>query len=413
MVKSVRGMYDVLPYNIAKDFWQSSCNWMHVHKVIWKIADRYGLSYIKTPIIEFKELYVKSAGSTADVVNKEMYEFTDRSERSLVLRPEGTAGVSRALSEGGMQPGQIIQGFYVAPMFRYDRPQSGRYREHWQFGVEIVGDDSVLADVKTIEVCRDFFEEMGVSFSVNINYMCFDRIDEYKESLIDFLSENESNLSDYSRERYRKNPLRVLDSKSKEDIKICENAPQCLNFLSSEEIEKFEMIKRLLGKCNIDYRINHSIIRGLDYYSGFIFEVLDSSNRAIAGGGRYNNLVQINKKHIPSVGFGTGIERTLINSKIDIVRPTKIAIFYKDLKEKALDVIHKLSNRIIRSSMQVVTIRVSNNFSKALENAKKTNINFYAFVGEREMDSGEVNFIDVSSKSVHKVFLNENSCINI
>ncbi len=281
-----------------------------------KLAKAYNIKEIITPAFEHTELFQRGVGETTDVVQKEMYTFLDKGNRSISLKPEGTAGAIRAYLENNLYAeSQPTKLFYVTQAFRYEKPQSGRLRQHHQFGVEFVGSKSPLAEVELITLITTFIRELGLKDAkLHINSIgCKECRKTYNDALLAYLKQHEEKLCPTCRERMLKNPLRVIDCKVPECKEIVENAPRTIEYLDEECKSHFEELQELLKALNIPYEIDTGIVRGLDYYTKTVFEFVNSEGFTLCGGGRYDGLIhEIDEKQdIPSVGFGMGIERIL------------------------------------------------------------------------------------------------------
>lgn len=293
---------------------------MHKRTIIEKTARDlckvYNIKEIITPIFEHTVLFQRGVGETTDVVQKEMYTFMDKGDRSITLKPEGTAGAIRAYLENNLYaesgPSKL---FYVTPAFRYEQPQSGRLRQHHQFGVEFVGSKSPLVEVELISLITTFIETVGLEDAkLHINSIgCGHCREIYNKALLEYLGKNEDQLCSTCKERMVKNPLRVLDCKNPTCKEIVKDAPRTIEFLDEECSNHFEELKSLLTELNIPYEVDTGIVRGLDYYTKTVFEFVNKEGFTLCGGGRYDNLIHEidEKQNIPSVGFGMGIERIL------------------------------------------------------------------------------------------------------
>ncbi len=318
------GVFDILPKPHG-DEWRSSAVWHYVETTARRLAELYAFQEISTPIIERTELFARTVGDESDIVSKEMYTFEDRGGRRLSLRPEGTAGVVRALvSEGAFQQNTNLRLFYIGPMFRYERPQAGRFRQHHQFGVEVFGASGPQQDAELIEMLVHFYRMLGIpDLKVYINSLgTGDARHRFVDALKEYLYPKKDLLSPESRIRFDKNPLRILDSKSAEDIAIIENAPSILEFLDTADRDHFEKVQSILKHLNVAYEVNHLLVRGLDYYQRTVFEVTSGklgAQNTVGAGGRYDGLVkQLGGPDIGSIGFATGLERviqTLLKTK--------------------------------------------------------------------------------------------------
>ncbi|MGX7051399.1 histidine--tRNA ligase [Leuconostoc palmae] len=320
-----KGTADLLPEQTAQ--------WQHIENIARLLFRDYNFKEIRTPMFENFEVFSRSAGDTSDVVTKEMYDFHDKGDRHIALRPEGTAGVVRAFVENklyGPEFDKPYKAFYIGPMFRYERPQAGRFRQFHQIGVEAFGSESPALDVEVIAMAIDFFKTLGLeNLRVAINTLG-DQLsrDQYRQALIDYLRPHATELSQDSQERLDKNPLRVLDSKDPKDQKFVANAPSILDYLSDEATQHWQTVKEMLTALNIDFVIDATMVRGLDYYNDTIFEIMtvdDSLKGAatIAGGGRYSGLVkEFGGPETPGVGFGIGMERLISLLIAQNVAPT-------------------------------------------------------------------------------------------
>ena len=311
-VQAPKGVQDILP----GEAWQ----WRAVERAARVTAARYQFGEIRTPVFEHSDVYHRGVGEATDVVTKETYTFDDRGGRSLTLRPEGTAGVVRALLTGGVlnDPAARAKVFYLCPMFRYERPQKGRLRQHHQFGVEAFGVADAAQDVECILLQRDFFAAVGLrDVEVQINSLgdAESKV-AYRRMLLDFFKPKRDQLSEDSQRRLGTNPLRILDSKVPQDVAACEGAPSPADALSDASRAHFEKAIKLLDAAGVAYRVNPNLVRGLDYYTETLWEFTAGglgSQNAVGGGGRYDNLVKtLGGRPTPGVGFGTGIERLLL-----------------------------------------------------------------------------------------------------
>ena len=338
------GVFDILPSD-PREPWRSSFLWQYVERVIREIAQRYGYLELRTPILEKTELFQRSVGESSDIVSKEMYTFEDRGGRSLSLRPEGTASAMRAFVSGQLQNAAPVHKlFYIGPMFRYDRPQAGRYRQHHQFGAEAIGVHAPEQDVEMIDMAYTIYERLGIrDLRVDINSIGDEESRQlYRKALLEFLTPHKEQLSKDSQARLELNPLRILDSKSPQDRAICERAPSILDHLSTASQEYFQQVKQLLDDLGIPYQISSALVRGLDYYNEIVFEVVSESlgaQSSIGGGGRYDGLLgQIGGPDLPGVGFATGLERviqTMLKQEVSLPEPPHPQLFIIALGETA------------------------------------------------------------------------------
>ncbi len=311
-----KGTADILPEEAKK--------WTTIESRARQVFKRYRYQEMRTPIFESFDVFSRTSGETSDIVTKEMYDFNDKGGRHITLRPEGTAGIVRAYVENKLYGPEIqkpFKTFYMGPMFRYERPQSGRSRQFHQIGVEAFGSDSPALDVEVISLALALLQSVGLtSLKLSLNTLGdTETRKNYRQALIDFLEPHEQELSHDSQERLHKNPLRVLDSKDAGDQRIVGQAPSILDYLTPESQEHFALVKGYLDALHINYEIDSNMVRGLDYYNHTIFEVMSDSKAfsgkwtTVCAGGRYNGLVeQLGGPETPGVGFGLGMERLLL-----------------------------------------------------------------------------------------------------
>jgi len=311
MINILKGTKDLLP--------QESYKWEKIEREIRYVTRLFNLKKIATPTFEHTELFLRGVGDTTDIVNKEMYTFDDKGGRSITLKPEGTAGVVRSYIENSLsQLPQPLKMYYETPVFRYERPQAGRLREHHQFGVEIYGADTPAQDVEVMLIAKTLFERLGITgLELRINSIgCPTCRKEYNAALKNYFSSRAEELCPTCRERLDKNPLRILDCKEEKCGVIAAGAPSVLDYLCEDCKSHHEGVKSLLDKLKIEYQVDDKIVRGLDYYTKTVFEFVAGgigAKSTVCGGGRYNNLVeQMGGKPCPAVGFGMGIERLIL-----------------------------------------------------------------------------------------------------
>jgi len=322
MIKAIKGFNDILPDQSAK--------WLHLEAILADVLGRYGYEHIRLPIVEQTDLFARAIGGATDIVEKEMYSFTDKSEppTPLALRPEGTAGAVRAVIEHNLLRGDTPKLWYIGPMFRYERPQKGRYRQFHQLGVESFGSALPDADAELIAMTHLMWQELGLNNEMRLQLNSLGELDEryaYREALVTYLTDKKDQLDEDSKRRLTTNPLRILDSKEASTQAVLADAPKLANFLGEESVAHFEQVKAYLTALNIDFEINPHLVRGLDYYNKTVFEwVTDKlgSQATVCAGGRYDGLVGQLKsigtdgskpvKSEPGVGFAMGLERLLL-----------------------------------------------------------------------------------------------------
>ena len=322
MIKAIKGFNDILPDQSAK--------WLHLESILADVLGRYGYEHIRLPIVEQTDLFARAIGGATDIVEKEMYSFTDKSEppTPLALRPEGTAGAVRAVIEHNLLRGDTPKLWYIGPMFRYERPQKGRYRQFHQLGVESFGSALADADAELIAMTHLMWQELGLKDEMHLQLNSLGELDErhaYREALVTYLTDKQEQLDDDSKRRLTTNPLRILDSKEASTQAVLADAPKLADFLGAESVAHFEQVQAYLTDLGISFEINPHLVRGLDYYNKTVFEwVTDKlgSQATVCAGGRYDGLIgqlksigsDSNKpvKSEPAVGFAMGLERLLL-----------------------------------------------------------------------------------------------------
>ncbi|NGX39661.1 MAG: Histidine--tRNA ligase [Chlamydiae bacterium] len=391
-----KGTFDILPKDPTPDgAWRNSHLWQYVEEVIRDVTKVYGFQEIRTPIFERTELFVRGVGESSDIVTKEMYTFEDRAGRLMTLRPEGTASVMRAFIEKHLdQQKGVHKLYYIGPMFRYERPQAGRFRQHHQFGVEAIGDGSAEQDVEVIDLLCEFYRKLGLEkLTVMLNSVGdVSSRERYRKALRTFLQPKFEDLSAESKVRFEKNVLRILDSKNGEDQKLLEGAPSILDFLSEEAKEHFDRVQSLLKNLKIDYVINPKLVRGLDYYSKTVFEVTAGelgAHNSIGAGGRFDGLSSLlGGPDLPSIGFATGLERviqTMIGQNVPMPSPLGPLLYFIPLgdaaKEFCLEQVYALRHEGIPTEIDLREKKVG----ASIERASSIGARFVVVFGEEEM----------------------------
>jgi histidyl-tRNA synthetase len=368
-----------------------------------------GFQHVYTPTLESSNLFVKTVGKGTDIVEKEMYTFKDKSNNSVTMRPEGTASVARAYLENGMTSWpQPVKLFYEMPMFRYDRPQAGRYREHWQFGVETFGEKSPLLDVSVIALAIRILKTAGLqNVSLQINSIgCATCRPKYRKVLVAYLKENEKKLCADCKRRLKTNPLRVLDCKEAGCIKIAADAPQTINHLCSGCHEHFRTILEYLDELDIMYEINPRLVRGLDYYNRTVFELWNTTeggSAALGGGGRYDGLTEVlGGKAVPGMGFGLGADRIvaeLQKEKVDIAQDHKLDVFLIQLGEEAKKKCFRLLFDLQNAGVGADGSIDKGSISDQLKMANRYGVPYTLIIGQKEAYSDTVIIKDMASGS--------------
>ena len=366
-LKNLRGTVDLLPDQLIK--------WQNVEKIVLEQLKRSSIKEIRTPILEMTELFIRGIGEGTDVVNKEMYTFLDRGERSCTLRPEGTASVARALIQNGISSNPLQKLWYMGPMFRYERPQAGRQRQFHQLGVEFIGYESVRSDVEIIAFAWDVLKKLGIKeLNLEINTLG-DLIDRsnFQKNFLKWLKINKNALDLDSQNRIDKNPLRIFDSKNIQTKKILENAPRLVDFLSEKSRKRYSDLKKQLEILKIPYLENFNLVRGLDYYTHTAFEITSGSlgsQATVCGGGRYDDLIkQMGGPNTPAIGFAIGLERLILlaGKELEAPRNTDIYIINQGLISEilAMDLSRKLRNYDLLVELDLSGASFSKQFKKA------------------------------------------------
>lgn len=401
-LQNVRGTYDL--YGAAK---------RKVKKVIStasEVVEKYGFEEIETPIFEFTEVFSRNLGDTSDIVTKEMYCFQDRGGESLTLRPEGTAGVVRSFISEGMQQNLPVKLYYQGPMFRYERPQKGRQRQFTQFGVEMLGVATPQADIEVIAMAYEFLERLGLAGAVTVEINSLGDAasrDAYREKLVNYLQQHYDELSEDSKNRLTKNPLRILDSKEECDKAVIADAPLYADSLNDESAAFFKAVLHGLDLLNIKYRVNNRLVRGLDYYSHTVFELTTDKLGAqgtVLAGGRYDGLVaQMGGGEVAGIGWACGVERLsmLLESDIEPVRPIAVIPVGEDMAETALKIAYDLRKAGFR-----VEHGYSGNIKKRMIKANKANAFKAVIIGSDEFADGNVTIKDLDSGEQKVVAIN-------
>lgn len=394
MINSLRGMNDILSedYERFTYFLDTACD----------IAKNYGFHFVETPLLEETKLFKRSVGESSDIVGKEMYQFIDKGNNDVCLRPEGTAGVVRAFIQKKLdKKGGIHRYFYHGAMFRYERPQKGRLRQFHQFGVESFGVASVYEDASVIMMLSDILKALGIGYRLQLNSLgCQNCMPKYREKLVAFIEEHEDGICEDCKRRKVTNPIRVLDCKNENCQAIYKDAPRLLDNLCSECKSDFEALKEILKDNELEFEIDTKLVRGLDYYSKTAFEFVSDnigSQSAIAGGGRYDRLVEfLDGKPTPGVGFAMGIERLL--ELIEMPESKRDGYYIGAMDEEAINLVMKLTQQ--KRKTQKATLEYKpRNLKAHLKNADKINAKYCAVIGENELKDKTIWVKDLENKS--------------
>lgn len=405
LIKAVRGTKDIIGEEAKK--------YVYISNVAQKMFENYGYNFVKTPIFEETELFKRGIGEATDVVEKEMYTFKDRGDRSITLRPENTASLVRCYLENAIYAKEDVSRFYYnGSMFRYERPQAGRQREFNQIGLEVFGEKSPKVDAEVIAIGYKFLEKLGITdLEVKINSVgSKESRTIYREKLIEHFSKHLDDMCDDCKDRINRNPLRLLDCKVDKDKDFYKSAPNIIDFLFEDERKHYEDVKKYLDVFGIKYTEDPTLVRGLDYYSSTVFEIVTNklgSQGTVLGGGRYDNLLkELGDKDIPAVGFATGVERImmLLGENYPKNNPdVYIAWLGENTSETALKIAESLRDNDIK-----VYIDYSEKGMKShMKKADKLSVRYCIILGEDELNKGIVLLKDFSTREQKEVKIEE------
>lgn len=390
LTQAPKGTSDILPAQSGK--------WQYLESLFRDICRKYGLKEIRTPMFEHTELFVRGVGDTTDVVEKQMYSFDDLAGRNITLKPEGTSPAVRAFVENGIfAEAQPTKLYYITPCFRYEKMQKGRYRQFHQFGTEIFGSESPVADAEIVSIAADMFEALGMKdLELRINSVgCPKCRAKHREALKAFLSEKYDRLCDTCKGRFNKNPMRILDCKNKECQKLTEGAPMMIDYLCDDCRDHFEEFKSILEDIGIEYVVDPGIVRGLDYYTKTAFEFVSTKEMAqgtVCGGGRYDNLIeQVGGPSTPGVGFGMGIERLLLllgEEGIELPEDEGVDYMIITMGDETRGYGAGLARKLRKAGKSVQMDMMGRNFKNQFKYANKIKAKNTIIIGEDEMKSG-------------------------
>ncbi len=404
-----KGTFDILPFEVDEEGkWRESGHWLHLEEVMRRTAQDYGFKEIRTPIFERTELFIRGVGESSDIVMKEMYTFMDRGERSMTLRPEGTAPVMRAFVEKKLYslPG-LHKFYYIGPMFRYERPQAGRYRQHHQFGAEAIGIGAPEQDAELIDMACEIYRRLRLkNLTVQINSVGdVESRAAYKKALTAYLAPFFNDLSEDSQARFTKNILRILDSKDVKDQKILEEAPILAHFLTPEAKAHFEKVLHLLEDLKISYAVDPKLVRGLDYYVKTVFEVTTEvlgAQNSIGAGGRFDGLTAtIGGPTLPSAGFATGMERilqTMLKQNVPFPAISHSLVFLVPIGEEAMRCAFELVCRLRREKIPAEIDLSGKKIQHGLQLANQLRAEYAIVIGEEELSSKVVKLKNMSTR---------------
>ena len=409
MLQKPKGTYDI--------YGDKALTYLYFRKLVEALMDKYNAKYFETPIFESSELFHRGVGETTDIVSKETYDFKDRGDRDLTLRPEGTAGIVRCFIENKLYAENLpLKAWYLGPMFRYERPQAGRYREFYQFGFEAFGSFDAMMDAEVIGIVCNLFKILGLK-GVSVNTLGDKESREnYRKALLDYFKPYLNDLCDDCRRRYEKNPLRILDCKVDSSNEIMKNAPKMTDYLNEESRIHFDKVKEYLDAMGINYKVNPSIVRGLDYYTHTVFEVQADiegfgSQNTLAAGGRYDHLVEfVGGPSVPGVGFAVGLERLFLaldaeNIDIREIICPDVYIFSADDEQKPY--VLSLSNDLRLAGFNVEIDYNGKSFKSNFKQADKVNARYIIIIGEEEVESKLLTVKNNETKEEYKVKLDK------
>lgn len=408
MIQKPRGTIDILPDKAAV--------WLDIETRIRKVAKRYGFGEIRLPTFEVTELYNRGVGDTSDVVQKEMYTFTDNDNRSISLRPEGTAGVVRSIIENGLcSEAMPLSLYYLISCFRYEKPQAGRSREFYQFGVEMFGADSPTADAEVIMLASDIFKELGLNIRLEINSIgCPECRPKYHAALKEYFASHIDELCDTCKSRLEKNPLRILDCKSPVCSAIAKDAPHTIDYLCDDCKNHFDGLQRLLKKAGRDFTVNSRIVRGLDYYRKTVFEFISDdigSQSTVCGGGRYDGLVQsLGGPALSGIGFAMGLTRLIMvleaQGKLAPVSDA-MDVYIASLGENAVGEAFRLCAALRDAGLRAQCDLVGRSLKAQMKYADKKSARFVLILGDSEIESRKCVLKNMNDSTQNEVSLDD------
>lgn len=409
MLVRPKGTKDMLP--------EEAYRWQYLERVAKETAAAFAFKEIRTPVFEYTELFSRGVGVTSDIVGKEMYTFLDKGNRSVTLRPEGTAGVARAFLENGLAGGAMpFKAYYLISAFRYERPQAGRLREFHQFGAELYGAEGAYADAEVISLADAFLKNLGLKqVGLKINSIgCKTCRAKYHEALKNYFAPRLGEMCADCKVRFEKNPMRILDCKEEGCRRFTADAPKMLDYLCDDCKDHFEQVKALLTVSGIEYETDPAIVRGLDYYSRTVFEFVTSAAGAqgtVLGGGRYDTLLSdIGGKNVPAVGFAAGMERLLMAMEAEnapFEREKTADCYLLGMDGKSREKAFALAGELRRAGISAETDLMTRSVKAQFKYADKAGARFVAVLGEAELAEGAAEVKDMKNSSSEKVKFSE------
>ena len=392
----------------------------YINDVLTAVCEKYHYEFIRTPVFEASELFHRGVGEGSDIVRKETYDFKDRGERDITLRPEGTAGVVRSYIENKMYGNDLqpIKLYYNEMMYRYERPQSGRLREFNQFGVEVLGCDDPFVDAEVISLAYNMFKLLGLkNIRVNINSLGDkESRDNYREALVQHFSKDVANMCEDCQERLKKNPLRILDCKVDQDKEIMKSAPKMIDYLNEKSKARFAKLQEYLDLLDIEYVVNPQIVRGLDYYNHTVFEIEMlsenfGSQNVLSAGGRYNGLVEmLDGPETPGIGFAMGLERVLLaleEEEVNLPINNEVDVFVGYVNDEEKDTALYLVQDLRLNGFIVETDYLARSLKSQFKTADKLNSKYVIILNSDDIKNFQVNVRDNKTKEEQKVAIND------
>lgn len=403
MIQKLKGTYDV--------YGELSKKHDYVRKLFGAVCESYNYSYIETPFLERSELFHRGVGETTDIVTKETYDFVDRGGRNNTIRPEGTAGVARAIIENKLYNELPLKLWYYGSMYRYERPQKGRYRELRQLGIESYGSHNPMMDAEVISLGFNFLKELGLKdIYVKLNSIGKSQTrNSYREALINHFKDHIDEFCDDCRERLNKNPLRILDCKIDHEHELIKNAPSILDYLNDEEKEYFEKLQEYLDKLEVDYVVDSNLVRGLDYYTETVFEYYSKTNEfgALGGGGRYDNLLKsLEGPDVPSVGLAFGFDRLISEIEVEDINlniDTTIDCYILTISDNENDFALELAGKLRMCGFKIDLDLTGKSMKAKFKEADRYFAKKIMIIGDEEIKENVVTIRDNLTKEESKV----------
>ena len=407
MITKQKGTYDIYG-DLAKKR-------MYVNDVLNALCEKFNYGYIETPVFEASELFHRGVGETTDMVQKETYDFVDRGERNITLRPEGTAGVVRWFVENKLYGNMTdpVKVYYNMKMYRYERPQSGRNREFTQWGFECFGSDTVEADAEVVSLAYNAYRLLGLEdVKIQLNTLGdTESRNAYREALIKYFEPHINKLCEDCQERFKKNPLRILDCKVDAESEIIKNAPKTIDYLNEESKARFERLKELLDLMDIPYNVNTNLVRGLDYYNHMVFEVTLRDSYALGGGGRYNGLVEVlGGPSTPGVGFAMGYDRTILAMEeegVNIPINNSIDVYLLAISESEKETAQYLAQNLRLNGFSVETDLMNRSLKAQFKSVDRFDAKYLIVLNDEDLQKNEVNIKDNKTKEEEHVNIND------